>query len=521
MRAVAVAYIRVSKEKADGYSPETQLRKIREYCRMRDWVIVEEFRDLDESGRKEDRPDFQRMIEFIKNEGGIDYVVVYRVDRFSRSTKDFLYYLDILEKHGCNLVSVNESFDASTPFGRAMVSMLAVFAQLESDAIGERIRDNLAHAVRQRKIHLGARPPYGYTRQKGRLTVHPEQAKHVRWIYQRYWEGEGTRTLARQLTEAHVPTPTGRRVWRYTTVQTILENPVYAGYISWNGEVIPGEHEPIIAPGDWAQVQELIRARAGGPRSTGEGSALGRLLHCGLCGARGNIRYSHQRHQQRYICSTRAQSARTVCANISLDASSLERAIVRRLLSHVDASHLRRELELAKRSMLSDTARLDEVGSVQRRRETIKSAIDRLFADHYEHNIITREQFIEANNRYQQELREIDARLQQLNSAQQAVLAREADVDVFLQRLNQLTAWDDMTPTERRATLAPLIKRIVWWPDRAVMHLQFGERVELPYFELHRHVAYFDDEHWPVCPTCGERFKRPAGLASHRRRWGH
>src|SRR5690606_42074718 len=93
-------------------------------------------------------------------QGDIDRVVVYRLDRFSRDVADFMATLKRMREYGCEIASVNESFDTSTPMGRAMVGLLAVFAQLESETIGERIKDNLAQAVRSRGIHLGAKPPY-------------------------------------------------------------------------------------------------------------------------------------------------------------------------------------------------------------------------------------------------------------------------------------------------------------------------------------------------------------------------
>src|SRR5690606_3796718 len=152
----------------------------------------------------------------------IGRVVVWRLDRFSRDTADFMQTLKFMRENGCEIASVNESFDTSTPMGRAMVGILAVFAQLESETIGERVRDNMIQAVRQKKIHLGAHPPYGYTRHKGKLTVHPEQAEIVRWIFDRYIAGDGTRRIAVELTERGIPTPLGRRIWRYNSIQAIL-----------------------------------------------------------------------------------------------------------------------------------------------------------------------------------------------------------------------------------------------------------------------------------------------------------
>lgn len=510
----AIGYIRVSKEKEEGYSPDTQLAKIRAYCDAQGLYLVDVYSDLDISGRTDDRPGWQAMLRRVA-QGDIDRVVVYRLDRFSRDVADFMATLKRMREYGCEIASVNESFDTSTPMGRAMVGLLAVFAQLESETIGERIKDNLAQAVRSRGIHLGAKPPYGYSRHKGKLSVIPEQAEIVRWIYRQYLSGQGTRAIASQLTQRGVPAPRGGRVWRYTSVQTILENPVYMGVVRWNGhEGIQG-HEPIIDRDTWLRTQRMMEARKGGPKKGAtEGSIFGRLLVCAYCHRAGNIRYGFQR-AVRYICSARGQSTRAVCGNIMLDGASLERVIVRRLLSDVTAAEWRQHTEAAKRHLLADEAQPDEVANLRRRRETLQRAIDRLFADHYEHCIITREQFAAANDRYLRELQAIDERLEELEQQAKARGIREADLELFLRHVSVLDGWDAMTQSERRAALGYLVKRIVWSPTEAVVQLQFGGELVLQYAEVRRGVGYFDTEHWPQCPICGKRARTPAGLSAH------
>src|SRR5690606_29304229 len=127
----AVAYIRVSKEKEDGISPSTQIAKIRDYCKANDWQLIDVYRDIDISGRRiANRKGFQMMLERVQ-EGGIDYVVTYRLDRFARSLPDFVNTYETLRKHGTEFISVNERFDTSTPMGRGFLYLAALFAQME------------------------------------------------------------------------------------------------------------------------------------------------------------------------------------------------------------------------------------------------------------------------------------------------------------------------------------------------------------------------------------------------------
>src|SRR5690606_18271294 len=176
-----------------------------------------------------------------------------------------------------------------------------------------------------------------------------------------------------------------------------------------------------------------------------EDSIFGRLLVCAYCHRAGNIRYGHSRDQLRYICTTRSQSARAVCGNIMLDAPSLERVIVQRLISQVTAEELRKHTDVAKRRVLAAYSEPDETATLRGRKETLQRAIDRLFSDHYEHGIITREQFAAANERYLRELQAINERLEELEQQAKARGIREADLELFLRHVSVLDGWDAMT----------------------------------------------------------------------------
>lgn len=225
------AYARQSVEKKDSLSINAQL----ELCqRAAGNEALHIYKDQGFSGKNTDRPDFQRLIEDIKQDR-ISKLYVYRLDRFSRSIADFGQLWNILQEHHVEFVSVTESFDTSTPMGRAMLHIIMVFAQLERETTAERVRDNYAS-----RAALGAWPggpaPYGFTvgrmpAKDGRsiptLLSQEEQCAVVRRIFEEYAEADTSLgTLARRLNGESIPCAQ-RSCWDNVSLSRILHNPVY------------------------------------------------------------------------------------------------------------------------------------------------------------------------------------------------------------------------------------------------------------------------------------------------------
>ena len=222
-------YARQSIDKKDSVSIETQI----ELCRRYAGGEPEVFQDKGFSGKNTDRPAFRRLMEAV-GAGQVTKIVVYRLDRFSRSIVDFGQIWAVLERHGVEFQSVTEQFDTSSPMGRAMLNIVLVFAQLERETIAERVRDNYQH-----RFALGAWPggpaPYGYSLTKivdseGRRTaslVPNEDASVVRHIFESYAQaGVSLRGLARSLTAQGIPGPK-REAWDNVTLSRILHSPLY------------------------------------------------------------------------------------------------------------------------------------------------------------------------------------------------------------------------------------------------------------------------------------------------------
>lgn len=212
--AVEAVYARQSVDKKDSVSIETQI----DSCRRHLEGQPEVFQDRGFSGKNTNRPAFHRLMEAVEA-GQVTKIIVYRLDRFSRSIADFGRVWEVLEHHGVEFQSVTENFDTSSPMGRAMLNIVLVFAQLERETIAERVRDNYQH-----RFSLGAWPggpaPYGYSltkitdsqgRQASSLAVN-DNAPVVRRIFESYaQEGASLQGIARALNRREFPAPGGAR----------------------------------------------------------------------------------------------------------------------------------------------------------------------------------------------------------------------------------------------------------------------------------------------------------------------
>ena len=273
------AYIRVSTDKqADkGYSLGEQEERIQAYCKSKDWDLVKIYSDGGFTGSNLDRPALQQLINEVS---AYDIVLVNKLDRLSRSQKDTLYLIqDVFAPNGCSFVSMQESFDTTTPIGIAMVGILSAFAQLERSQIKERMKMGKEGRAKKGLWHGGVNIPTGYDYENGVLIPNNE-AEQVKLIYQMYLNGVGIRDITRFLQSHYTTRYTS---WNYTgTVRRILENPVYIGMV---GEY-KGQHEPIIDLDTFEQVQVMLgERRSGGKVPTGKHLLTG-MIYCGYCGGR-------------------------------------------------------------------------------------------------------------------------------------------------------------------------------------------------------------------------------------------
>ena len=277
---VRVLYIRVSTEAQaeEGYSIGAQQERLEAYCRAMGWKNYQMYTDPGFSGSNLNRPQMQRLIADVQA-GKVSAVVVYKLDRLSRSQKDTLYLIeDVFIPHNVAFVSLNENIDTGTPYGRAMIGILSAFAQLERENIYQRTRMGMLERVKQGYWMGGGGVPYGYDydRSRGILVPNQQQAAQVRKMYGLYLKGYSAQKIANML---------GLRYDRIVT--QILSRKSNTGVICYKGGEYPGLHEPIISEEIYNLTQMKMRERAEKSRAPTKGThLLAGLVYCGDCGAR-------------------------------------------------------------------------------------------------------------------------------------------------------------------------------------------------------------------------------------------
>lgn len=320
-------YVRVSTEnQLENYSIDEQVQRITGYCRAKGWALLKIYTDGGYSGGNTQRPGLQQMLQAIRT-NEIDAVVVYKLDRLSRSQKDTLVLIeDEFLAHGVDFVSINENFDTSAPFGRAMIGMLSVFAQLEKDQITERFTMGRIGRSKAGYFHGGGNAPTGYDYVNGELIVNEYQAAQVREIYDGFLAGKSINAIWRDMEKKYGGS------WSATKIRNILRNSVYIGKVKFADVEYEGQHQPILSEEKYREAQRLLSPEVRlirGPQKTPfrAETLLSGLIYCGRCGARycGNHGY--------YKCYSRAKCcAKYVvdpnCKNENWEIEALDREIV-------------------------------------------------------------------------------------------------------------------------------------------------------------------------------------------------
>lgn len=217
------------------------------------------------SGGNIDRPGLKQLLADIAA-GKVDVIVVYKVDRLTRSLADFARIVDTLDKAGASFVSVTQAFNTTNSMGRLTLNVLLSFAQFEREVTSERIRDKVA-ASKKRGMWMGGPVPLGYKLGDRKLLINDLEAEIIRLIFNRYRALRSVTKLVDELTKQKVKTKVrqygnGRTVggvhFGRGSLSQLLQNPVYSGRVNYRGTLHEGEHDAIISPKEWGEVQQIL-----------------------------------------------------------------------------------------------------------------------------------------------------------------------------------------------------------------------------------------------------------------------
>lgn len=434
--------------------------------RSEGWVLVNErFEDGGFSGGNIERPALQRLLTEIQADE-IDCVVVYKIDRLSRSLLDFTRLLELFEEKGVSFVAVTQQINTTTSAGRLMLNVLMSFAQFEREIISERTSDRMCAARRKGKW-VGGPPILGYDidREHTKLLVNPGEAEMVRELFDLYLRYQSTLKVVEELnrrgwrTKSYV-TKDGTRHegsrWDKARLIRHLTYVTYTGNVLHKGEVYEGEHEAIVDQATFDRVQAMIERNSNGcnPANRNKhGALLIGLIRCAKCGAAMAHTYTNKKGKlyRYYACNTRQKQGREACDTGALPAADVEAFVVKQIRQiGQDPQLVEQVYAEAQRQQAERVPRLRaEYDKLLRQRQRCGEKIKRMVA------LIAnadepRSSFNEGLVATEETATALDQRLAELKSQITEAESQTIDADHLRETLQQFDPlWDVLHATER------------------------------------------------------------------------
>ena len=435
------------------------------------------------SGGSLERPGLRRLLDDVEADR-IDCVVVYKVDRLSRSLLDFARIIEIFDRRNVSFVSITQQFNTTTSMGRLVLNILLSFAQFEREIIGERIRDKVAATKRKGK-YCGGMPVLGYDadRERKRLVVNPVEAELVRHVFTRFVQTGSTADLAKELNAAgfttkswvtkserlHAGTP-----WHKMHVYRILNNPIYIAEVSHKGKRYPGEHEAIVPRPLWDQAHAILARnyRARGVETRTKTPALLRgILRCAHCGCAMGPTYTKRRGKsyRYYLCVHASKHGPDTCPTRTLAAGEIEGVVV---------EHLRgvfRTPELVAAAIRSAQEQMTlHVDQLSRRRADAELTLQALKEE--TGRLMAAEASLPISNRLGELRGLMEEQEQVLESVRgemdTAALASFTEQEAIAALSALDPVWEHLFPDEQERIVRLLVDRVEVRPDGAEVHVR-------------------------------------------------
>jgi len=474
-------YVRVSTQEQakEGYSIGEQTDRLKKFAEAHDWLIVQVYTDAGHSGADTNRPALQDLLSDVRD-GKIDKVLVYKLDRLSRSQKDTLTLIENeFIPHGTDFESMSEKLDTSTPQGRLFLGILAAFAQLEREVIKERMSMGIQARIREGKWRGGAQVPFGYDYEPAleKLVVNEYESMIVKYIFDAFVEGKSIYQISETMMEKGQTFKSGKADHR--NIRNLLRRKTYCGYQKHNDEWIKGLHDPIISEETYNKAQEIIieKKRRFDESGLKVGTAatstdLGGIIYCARCGARyskyrtGSKQYGFHYN---YGCYSRHKKAKAMikdpnCMNRNYRKDELDNIIFNEIKKlAIDPEYMQ--------SIKKEAARTDEVQQIHAIEEKIKSINSQLsrFMDLYGIGKYDMDELDEKTTPLREQKNKLQREVERLREESKTMTEDQVLqlVESFEEALNNGDLHD------RRSIIEQLINRIEIDGDDITIHWNF------------------------------------------------
>jgi site-specific DNA recombinase len=385
-RIRVATYTRISTdEEHQPYSLEAQTERLGAYVKSQDgWELTRHFTDQ-MTGSRLERPGLQKALSVARAEG-FDLLLVYRVDRLSRSVRGLAQILEELDKAGVLFRSATEPFDTGTPAGRMMVQMLGVFAEFERATLIDRVVAGMERKAARGGWHGGV-VPFGYRLNAGHLEVKAEEAPLVRLIFELYCQQRlGARAVATSLNERGHRTAAGR-LWSHRSVLSVLQNRSYLGEIFFRGVHHPATHSALVDSKLFERAKKLLEERGedlAKRRSNPFDYLLTGLMRCTRCGKSyvGAAAHGKRNRYRYYVCHSRQRYGSDACSADRLPADRLEAAMNEALVQTLGRSDLVEQAvkEAHDRAEAARPRHQGELAALEAEIAKTRQTLDRYFA---------------------------------------------------------------------------------------------------------------------------------------------
>ncbi|MEH7216186.1 recombinase family protein [Bacillus toyonensis] len=441
-------YIRVSTEEQvrDGFSISAQREKLKAYCVAQDWDSFKFYVDEGVSAKDTNRPQLSIMLDHIKK-GLINTVLVYRLDRLTRSVMDLYKLLDTFDKYNCAFKSATEVYDTSTAMGRMFITIVAALAQWERENLGERVR--MGQLEKARQGEYSAKAPFGFDKnEQSKLIINPEESKVVLDMVRKIEEGYSIRQLANHL-DGYIKPIRGYK-WHIRTILDILSNNAMYGAIRWSNEIIENAHPGIITKDRFLKVQQLLSSRQNfKKRKTTSIFIFQMKLLCPNCGNHltcERVMY-HRKKDNKDIEHNRYRCQACVL-NKKKAFSSSEKKIEKAFLDYIDDYRFTTVPELKKEDDEKEILK-KKLSKVERQREKFQKA--------WSNDLMTDEEFADRMKETKNTLEEIKEELYKSGLNQN----EKIDSDTVRRIVNDIkNKWSLLSSLEKKQFMNLFVKNI-------------------------------------------------------------
>lgn len=474
-------YVRVSSQnqlKGDYNSLETQREKLEAYCKSQEgYQIYKVYVDGAYSADSLDRPALQEMLSDIRQKQ-IKCVLAYKIDRLTRSVKDFHNLMDIFDEYSVTFVSTTQNIDTNTPTGRLMRNILLDFAQFEREMTADRTRDKM-HQRAEKGMWNGGCVPFGYKAEDKKLVPDPVESRILQFMFQQYAKMPSVAQLRESL-GAKGYKNRGGKVWGKTTIKAILSNPVYVGKIRFGNMVYEGGHEPLVEEPIFNMVQKMEARRVHVYGKHERTYLLKGLLKCPLCGSQMTPHYTQKKKQDGtryavhyYTCTKTLKHGVKICHMRSLNADLIEGDVVKHLaeLSH-DKEFVESTLDKANRKLSAKSAVYQkEAHSLQGRIKQIEGKISSII--HAVGNGTLTGKHVKTEIEGLEESKaKLDAELEEVQRNVNQNYVAEFDLKIVMQSLRTFAeGFENLTTGGKVESIQNLLKSVTVHADHKVLEV--------------------------------------------------